>query len=147
MLPLVQGLFQPLGRVIGCSHVSGLVVRLLSAAGRYGDTRIRSKSLRRARRAHCPVLVFQPRSSRSFAHTGRCSPHTAPAGRRCFSKLRPSEPDNPLRGSASPRQPVPSCLQERWPPASLASGPACAPTRTQAGCRFDCASARQTLPP
>lgn len=58
MLPLVQGLFRPSGRVIGCSHVSGLVVRLLSAAGRYGDTRIGSKSLRRARGAHCPVLVF-----------------------------------------------------------------------------------------
>lgn len=49
---------RPSGFVIGCLHVSGLIVRRSHAAGRYGDTRIGSKSLRRARKAHCPVLVF-----------------------------------------------------------------------------------------
>jgi len=51
MPPLMQGVFERSGHVIGCGHVSvrPLISGFPRAAGRYGDARIRSSSNMRAR--------------------------------------------------------------------------------------------------
>ena len=48
MPPFAQDVFEWCGRVIGCGHVSGLQMRLLRTAGRYGDARTRRRSAGRA---------------------------------------------------------------------------------------------------
>jgi len=46
--PFAQGVFERLGRVIGCGHVSGLFMRPVATTGRYGDSRTWRSSRRRA---------------------------------------------------------------------------------------------------
>jgi hypothetical protein len=48
MPPFAQDVFERLGRVIGCGHVSGLEMRSVTTAGRYGDARTCCKSHLRA---------------------------------------------------------------------------------------------------
>ncbi len=46
--PFAEEVFERLGRVIGCGHVSGLKTRPVATAGRYGDARTWRRSLTRA---------------------------------------------------------------------------------------------------
>ena len=48
MPPSVQVVSERLKHVIGCGHVSGLDMRPIMTAGRYGDTRTWRRSLKRA---------------------------------------------------------------------------------------------------
>jgi len=52
--------FERLGRMIGGGHVSGLEMRPVTTAGRYGDARTCCKSLERAE-GSVGVLLFQIR--------------------------------------------------------------------------------------
>jgi hypothetical protein len=48
MPPFAQEVFERLGRVIGCGHVSGLQMQPVTTAGQYGDARTWRRSLMRA---------------------------------------------------------------------------------------------------
>jgi hypothetical protein len=76
MPPFAQDGFESFGRVIGCCHVSGLQVRPVTTAGRYGDARTRRKSVRRAFELDGIYCISRPGSDRSFALTVPRPPYT-----------------------------------------------------------------------
>ena len=76
MPPFAQDGFELFGRVIGCYHVSGLQVRPVTTAGRYGDARTRRKSVRRAFELDGIYCISWPGSDRSFALTVPRPPYT-----------------------------------------------------------------------
>lgn len=101
------------------------------AAGRYGDLRIRSKSIRRASTLVEIFWFSQPRSVRSFAHSNRrllAPPYPASIGSIAITQLRSGlELDNLRFWSAGPRSCAPSCWPVRSPRASAASWQRSAP--------------------
>lgn len=119
--------------------VSGLFSRPSRAAGRYGDLRNGSKTMKRARALWriawfyrpdlfdlLPIRVF------GFSHP----PHRRQAALRCMMLMqqRPApDPGTPRSLSAWPRRRGPSCSPGRWRRASAACAPRCARARNPRG--------------
>ena len=76
MPPFAQDVFERLDRVIGCGHVSGLQMRPVTTAGRYGDARTWRKSIEASCELGGIYCVSRPGSDRSFDLTVRRPPHT-----------------------------------------------------------------------
>ena len=124
--------------VVRCGRVSGLMVRLINAAGPYGDLRTGAISLTRARGASSVVLVY-PIPSRDRlpvhvlrpAHTADDNPATTSTTRR-----RSLDLDRRPRWPSAPRPFAPCGWPGRRRPACGAFSPSCAPARIR-GARRD----------
>lgn len=123
--PKKQGVNSSIG-VVGCCHLSGLLMQRL-AAGPYGSSRIGFISALRARKALCHSLVFRSGLADRFAilsfdrlrlpATSDASPGFTP---------RPvPEPCNLPPWSAAPRPCAPSCWQAPPRPAYAAFSLTC----------------------
>ena len=127
--PFAQDVFERLGRVIGCGHVSGL-----DAACHDRWPVWRCAALARIKMASFRLVehqcVSRPGSDRSFALTVRRPPHTpdvplVPRSSHLFRSQQPQEPYNPRPSSTWPRSTAPSCWRAQSPPTSAACEPGC----------------------